>query len=259
MKASLGSALIALAGALASAGCDTAPDPQASSSAETASPPAPEVSASASEAFVAEAEASAVAAAEASPAAPSVVTYAPKDECAGRAGWTDFRKALGNAVSARDARAFAALASSDVALDYGGGSGTDELVKRLSDPASGLWQELDAILPLGCAVQGGLAAMPWIFWNVPENTESYETMLVLGQDTALRDRPGGKALAPAGWRLASIDTRRFDPKARAARVTLEDGAKGWIETAKLRSLLDYRLIAEPRDGGWRITAFIAGD
>lgn len=187
------------------------------------------------------------------------VDYAPRDDCAKEPGWPGFSKALSSAINSRDAQALAKLAAPDIALDYGGGNGPAELIKRLNDPEAKLWQELDAILPLGCAVQGGLAAMPWVFWNVPEDIDSYSAMLVLGDDTQLLDKVGGKPVAVAGWTIVGIDPMDFDTDAKATRVTTHDGRKGWIETRKLRSLLDYRLIAEPKDGQWQITAFIAGD
>jgi len=43
------------------------------------------------------------------------------------------------------------------------------------------------------------------------------------------------------------------------QVQLDDDAQGYIATDKLRSLLDYRLIASSRNGRWRITSFVAGD
>lgn len=153
----------------------------------------------------------------------------------------------------------AKLAAPDIALDYGGGNGPAELVKRLDNAETGLWQELDAIVPLGCAMEGGLAAMPWVFWNAPEDIDSYSAMLVLGDQTPLRETPGGKVLEQAGWRIVGIDPMDFDTAAQATRVTTHQGTKGYIETRKLRSLLDYRLIAEPKNGQWQITAFIAGD
>ncbi|MFY7835180.1 MAG: hypothetical protein ACOVQ0_02700 [Novosphingobium sp.] len=245
-----------LAVAMMLAGCSSEPTPEPSAVAAASvlpqplaspvAPPEPEPSVPASTAAE-------------EPLALAGIRYAPRDDCADKPGWPAFHKSLVTAIKARDAEAFAALATPDIALDYGGGSGTAELKKRLADPEAGLWQELSAILPLGCAVEGGLAAMPWVFWNVPEAVDSYNAMLVLGDETPLREKPGSEAISPVGWFIVGIDPMSFDPKAKATRVTLDNGRKGWIETAKLRSLLDYRLIAEPKDGVWRITAFIAGD
>ena len=187
------------------------------------------------------------------------IAFAPQDDCATAPGWPAFRKSLVTAVRARDRAALAALASPDVTLDYGGGSGVGELQKRLAAPDRQLWEELDALLSLGCAVEGGLAAMPWVFWNVPEDADSYTAMIVTGENVPFRDGPKGEELGNAGWFIVNIDPMAYKPDAKTTRVTLDNGDKGWIETAKLRSLLDYRLIAEPKEDGWQITAFIAGD
>lgn len=251
------SPLTALAACAALAGCGSGGEPAAQPSTK-ASAPVPPPAAPAPEATDAP-EAEPSESATASPAPPQATRYAPRDDCAKQPGWPTFRKSLMSAIKARDAQALARLAAPDIALDYGGGSGPAVLIKRLDDPETKLWQELDAILPLGCAVQGGLAAMPWVFWNMPEDIDSYSAMLVLGEDTALLDKAGGKPIASAGWTIVGIDPMDFDTGARTTRITTHDGTKGWIETRKLRSLLDYRLIAEPKDGQWQITAFIAGD
>lgn len=197
--------------------------------------------------------------ASADPAGLTGVRYAPRDDCEAAPGFTTFRKALVSAIRARDGAALATLASPDITLDYGGGSGIEELQKRLADPERQLWSELGAILPLGCAVEGGLAAMPWVFWNVADDVDSYSAMMVTGDDVALLDSPTGKDKGNVGWFIVTIDPMDYNPDAQFTRVRLDNGDKGWVETAKLRSLLDYRLIAEPKDGKWRITAFIAGD
>lgn len=253
--------LLATAALAALAGCGNGSEPDASPSASAASPIPPPSPRASESAAAPEPEAS-----EPATLAPTSVKearYAPRDECQKQPGWPAFHKAVVAAIRKRDAQALSKLAAPDIALDYGGGNGAAELIKRLDDPDTKLWQELDALLPLGCAVQGGLAAMPWVFWNVPEDIDSYRAMLVLGDDTTLLDKPldkpGGKPSAQAGWTIVGIDPMDFDSEAKAIRVTTHDGTKGWIETRKLRSLLDYRLIAEPKQGQWQITAFIAGD
>jgi hypothetical protein len=257
MTLRLASHLIVTVAFAAVAGCDSEKEPHAApaphaSGAPTAPSPAPSQSGDQPEPDSSEA-------APASTSAPPADRYAPRDDCATEAGWPAFRTSLASAIHRRDAAGLAKLAAPDIALDYGGGNGPDELVKRLNDPDTRLWQELDSLLPLGCAVQGGLAAMPWVFWNVPEDIDSYSAMLVLGDGTALLDKVGGMPISPAGWTIVGIDPMDFDTNAKSTRVTTHDGQKGWVETRKLRSLLDYRLIAERKDGKWQITAFIAGD
>lgn len=257
MTARRTSPLTALAALAALAGCGSGGEPAAPPSAKASAPAAPPSAPAPQATDAPEPEPSNLA--TASPAPPPATRYAPRDDCTTQPGWPAFRKSLVAAIKARDAQALAKLAAADITLDYGGGSGPAELIKRLEDPETKLWQELDAILPLGCAIQGGLAAMPWVFWNVPEDIDSYSAMLVLGEDTALLDKAGGKPIGSAGWTIVGINPMDFDTGARTTRITTHDGTKGWIETRKLRSLLDYRLIAEPKDGQWQITAFIAGD
>src|SRR5688500_15717313 len=77
--------------------------------------------------------------------------WAPRDDCGQVEGAGAFRERLAAAVEARDAEALVALAASDILLDFGGGSGTAELRARLEDASFDLWDELDALLALGCA------------------------------------------------------------------------------------------------------------
>lgn len=193
---------------------------------------------------------------------PAEPNYTPRDECSALPGWPAFSERLRAAVQARDATALAGLAAPDVLLDYGGGSGTGELAKRLTDPKAPLWHELDDALSLGCAIQGGLAVQPWYFWNLPDDIDSASTMVVTGSAVPLRARPSATAESTMtlNWPMVTIDSVRFDPKARFNVVRTREGKrKGYVETARMRSVLAYRLIAEPSNGDWRITAFVAGD
>ncbi|MBA4353743.1 MAG: hypothetical protein C0409_03540 [Novosphingobium sp.] len=253
MSGTTGSALIAAA-CLMLAGCEREAAPVAAGTA-----PAEPLPRATTQPSLPEPPSSPVAAASAEPSELSGTTYAPRDDCAAAPGWPAFRKTLVSAITARDATALAALASADITLDYGGGSGVEELKKRLADPERHLWHQLDAILPLGCALEGGLVAMPWVFWNVPDDIDSYSAMLITSGTVNLLDRPGGRTKGNVGWFIVGIDPMGYKPDARMTQVTLANGDKGWVPTSRLRSLLDYRLIAEPKDGGWQITAFIAGD
>ncbi|MCW1382460.1 hypothetical protein OLX02_06465 [Novosphingobium sp. KCTC 2891] len=194
--------------------------------------------------------------------APAPARYAPRDECAAQPGWPAFRARLGDAVKARDGAALAALAAQDVTLDYGGGHGRDELASRLVDPATGaaLWADLARILPLGCAARDELAVMPWYFWNVPEDLDPGTAMLATGPSVPLRQRPAPDApdVAALSWEMVTL-APGFDPAARFTQVETADGRKGYVETASLRSVLARRIIAERKDGEWRVTAVVAGD
>lgn len=192
------------------------------------------------------------------------IALAPRDDCAALPGWSAFATRLAAAVKARDAAALAALSSPDVTLDYGGGHGPAQLQKRLAAPAgAAIWADLARILPLGCAVQGDLVVMPWFFWNVPDEVDPGMTMLVTGQGVPLRAKPSDTApeVDRLDWSLVTIATSpSYNPAARyTAVITGKPQRKGWIETARLRSLLARRIIAERKGDDWHISALVAGD
>lgn len=188
------------------------------------------------------------------------ISLPPQDDCAALSGWSAFHERLQKAVRAKDTDALIALTSPDIRLDYGGGSGRSELAKRLAEPKRALWGELEAILPLGCATDDGLTVMPWFFWNVPDDIDPYTALITTGPDVPLLARPASdaKTLKSLNWALVVIKGP-FNPADTFAKVTADEDAAGYVRTSQLRSLLDYRLIAENRAGEWSITAFIAGD
>lgn len=251
----------ALAVALAACGRADPPEPRPSVSASSvrgeliapvaAAPlqaPSPTPSASASPAVAA------------TPTLP--VSYPPRDECSRQPGFRAFRDKLFAAVKAKDADAIVALADPAIHLDFGGGAGTDELRKRLSDPKSGLWGEIAQLSGLGCAADRGVATLPWIFARLPEGFDDATTaMYGTGPQLVLRKTPSasGRPLATLTWPVVELEGKGFDPQAKFARVRLSDGTVGYLETAQLRSLLDYRLVAERQGGAWKITALVAGD
>jgi len=185
--------------------------------------------------------------------------WAPRDDCAAVEGAGAFRERLAAAVEARDADALAALAADDVKLDFGGGEGTAELRRRLT-ASPGLWDELDALMSLGCAAnqQGGVT-IPWYFEQDFGTLDPFETWLVTAEDVPVLDKPdaAGKRVAAVSWDTVKVVGYR--PDAAFQQVELADGTTGSMASEKLRSLVDYRLVASSRNGRWRITSFVAGD
>lgn len=186
--------------------------------------------------------------------------FAPRDACGDLKGADEFRRQLAEAIEARDAEALVALAAEDVKLDFGGGSGRAELRKRLEAPDRKLWEELDALLALGCAAnkQSGLT-IPWYFEQPKPGVDSSKGMLVTGEKVALLDSPSndGKVAATLSWDLVEIAALKPDDPFQ--KVETRDGQQGYIATGQLRSLLDYRLLAVSRNGTWRIVSLVAGD
>ena len=187
--------------------------------------------------------------------------YAPHDTCHGVKGADDFRRQLADAVMARNADALLALAASDIKLDFGAGGGRAELKKRLADKHWKLWDELDQLLTLGCAAnqQGGIT-IPWYFEQHIDKVDASNGMLVTGENVPLLSAPDpkSKVLKPISWDVVTLGTLAPDDPYQA--VTTADGkTKGYIATDKLRSLLDYRMMATQRNGKWSIVSLVSGD
>lgn len=186
--------------------------------------------------------------------------WAPQDTCTKVEGAAEFRQRLGAAVEARDAGALVALAADDVRLDFGGGAGKAELRARLDDEALGLWDELVALMELGCSAnkQGGIT-IPWYFDQDLGNVDPFEAMIVTGEEVPVLQRAdaASRPVARISWDLVSLAAPVTDEAFQ--QVELADGTTGFIATDRLRSVVDYRLIASSRNGRWRITSFVAGD
>lgn len=186
--------------------------------------------------------------------------YAPRDTCGELAGAGEFRQALAAAVEARDADALVALAAEDVKLDFGGGTGRAELKKRLTAEDRQLWQELGELLTLGCSAnkQGGIT-LPWYFDQSIAGVDPFMGMIVTGESVPLLSAPDGEAdtVATLSWDVVEIAALKPDDPFQ--KVETGDGKQGFIATEKLRSLIDYRLLANSRNGTWRIVSLVAGD
>jgi hypothetical protein len=186
--------------------------------------------------------------------------YAPRDTCHDLPGAEAFREELAEAVMARDADAFVALAAEDIKLDFGGGTGRAELKKRLTSKDWMLWDELDNLLALGCAAngQGGLT-IPWYFEQHIDKVDQTSGMLVVGEKVPLLAAPDpkGKPIETLSWDVVTL--RALKPDDPFQQVATLGGTKGYIATGKLRSLLDYRLLASRRNGKWSVVSLVAGD
>jgi hypothetical protein len=188
-------------------------------------------------------------------------TYAPRDECADMPGATEFRQQLATAVKERNVEGLVALVANDVRLDFGGGAGANLLRTTLMQSERSLWDELDTVLALGCAKNGqGGITLPWYFEQDFGSIDPMMGMITQGEDIPLRAGPDGDAeeLKKLSWDVVQL-TDGLHPQAAFQKVRLADKTEGYIETAKLRSLIGYRVIASSRNGKWSITSLASGD
>lgn len=186
--------------------------------------------------------------------------YAPRDDCDTLPGASQFRSALAAAVLARDADAVAALAEPAVRLGFAGDDGRVRLRAKLAENGA-LFGELEALLRLGCArdATGGIT-LPWYFAQDYGDVDSFSAMLVTGAAVPLlaEGKPGAAVKQTLSWDLVTLDKGWFPEKPFQQATTLS-GAKGFVPTDKLRSMLAYRLLATRQGGVWKISAIVAGD
>jgi len=176
-------------------------------------------------------------------------------------GAEDFRAQLAAAIKAKDADRLAALAAPDVKLDFGGGSGVAALRSRLSVHKPDLWGELGELMTLGCGVndQGGIT-IPWYAAQPIDGVDPATAMLVAGEKVPIRTSTMSEAgeAEEISWDIVML-VAGLQPDDAFQKVKTSDGTVGFVATDKLRSLLDYRLVASSRDGKWSFTSLVAGD
>jgi hypothetical protein len=161
-------------------------------------------------------------------------------------------EALRRAVLARDAAAVRAIAAPDIVLDFGGTAGADGM--RLDGPDAPGWAGLRKVLMLGCAPTG--AVPPG--WECPGAAPDEGSVLVPVRNLRLRARPDPEAPVLA---LVSCRVLQRDGEGSPGwvPVRLPDGRRGYLPAQLVRAPGDHRALFERREGGWRMTYFVAGD
>ena len=191
---------------------------------------------------------------------------APRDECAALEGFDEFRAALAQAVANRDADMLRPLVDPQVHIDFGGGHGVDELIEKLGNDEYQNWQALEEVQKYGCALgYDDRPTMPYYFMqDMPDGFDPYGTSIVLGDDVPMySSETGDEVVGRASWE--AVEEVRFleivEASEDAARreVITAQGERGFVDAAKLRSVIDFRLAAKRKDGKWQIVVFVMGD
>ena len=158
-----------------------------------------------------------------------------------------------------DLDAVAAVADSNIKLSFGGDYGAETFRSLLEDAS--YRGELATALALGGVFEGEeIFTTPYTFDRFPSDVDGYEGLVALGDAVPVYAEPDRGS--------ARIDTLSFDvvlTDRDAGWVTgwnaieLDDGKVGWVESANVRSPIDYRARFSRVEGRWRMTFFLAGD
>ncbi len=188
--------------------------------------------------------------------------FAPEDQCTGLYGFDSFRGQLRRTVTFRDAKGLAALADPAIKLDFGGTSGVEALTSKVeADPE--LWDDMADVLALGCASESETSAtMPAFFATMPKDVDGTSAYLVTANDAPVYTDAEGTTPGDAtiSWDLVKLVGDAPAEGAEFAEVATLDGkTTGYMKLSQLRSAIDYRILANRGDDGWKIAAFVAGD
>jgi hypothetical protein len=192
---------------------------------------------------------------------PSVLL--PVDEAALRPAFFAFRARLQQAIARRDARTILDAVDPDVRTSFGDGGGLDDFHRqwRPDTPDSPLWSTLGTVLALGGSfADDGSFRAPYVFSRWPDDMDAFEHMAVVAESVRVRERPGLDApvVGSVSFGIVRVEAPE-DREAPWRAVRLADGRRGFMATQYLRSPVDYRAIFSETAGGWRLTAFVAGD
>jgi hypothetical protein len=189
----------------------------------------------------------------------------PVEQCRGDAGFNRVRQKLEKVVDARDLDGLLSLMSADVRVTFGGRYGRGGFRQHwtlVPGARERLWRELDRALRLGCAEARdgkGVAyrAIPAMFVT-GDDLDGFSTWVAL-PGAVLRARPTSRAKVTMRLPPWTVLDEVVQDGGSWIEARTPKGRRGYVRTTEARSLLDYRIIFGRRDGGWRITAFIAGD
>jgi hypothetical protein len=214
--------------------------------------------------------------------------YAPRNDCGELPGAQAFLDEVNAAVAARDVDAFVNLADVHVLLTFGGGEGAAQLREELAADDGALWNETADLMAMGCAISkvndagqsGDESQFTTIIlpWYLAQDTggDPFETVIVTGEDVPVHHAASltSPPLAYVSWEAVQLVPEpgetginySGDQETGWLRVRLPAGSgagadpvEGYMQAENLRSVVDYRLLANNGDGRWKISALIAGD
>jgi hypothetical protein len=197
----------------------------------------------------------------ASPAQALPNSLPPVEQCGQDPGFAKFRGALKQAVQRKDRDALLRMLSPHVLVNFGGGTGPKALAEAwdFSPDSHGIWDQLETMLQMGCARDGGARLIPSLILQLEPYADDdlYDVRLSL-PGAKLFKEPGveASAIVVAPWTFVAATNTSGD---LWTGVKLPDGSTGWISDDELYETIGYRLVIEKLRGKWMITAFVAGD
>lgn len=180
------------------------------------------------------------------------------DKCTKLEGYDLFRSQLTRAVATRDEAAFRALFGPKGYMRMDGVGGGAPMPSNQSNRSftTVIWEDLDQILSLGCAIDDGGLLLPYTT-QAPENLRALGQMVAV-RSTAVRSAPQDKAqiltIAPRGALLVQV-RHPAKPADGWEYFTLTNGRSGFARANDLRSPTDSALQVAREGADWRIVYY----
>jgi hypothetical protein len=190
------------------------------------------------------------------------VRFPPVDECGGDPSFVEYRRRLTEVVAHKDAWALRSLIAYDIMVDFGPGRGWAKFAADWGlgrATGSELWNELAAILQLGCENLDGLRVMPGNFSRLAEVDGVEPVYVSVGKRATLRSQPDDSAPIVLNLDYHLLYVLGETANSGWVKARISDGRSGYVLLANIRSSIDYRAAFEKRDGNWVMTSFVAGD
>jgi hypothetical protein len=184
----------------------------------------------------------------------------PVDTCTKDPAFVAFRGKLTDAVKRRDLNALMTLMSEKMQTGFGDRTGRGEF-RRYSEAneaeRAAMWSEFDDALRLGCAPKGNSQSFPSMFGQSGK-LDAF-SVLVARSGARLRASPSldGRIVRRLDWHVLNVESGWAGGE--WVPVHLPHGPRGFVHRTATRSIIDYRIVTQLKDGRWQIVAFIAGD
>lgn len=185
----------------------------------------------------------------------------PVDDCAADPGFAGFRTTLVDVIARRDHAFILSIIPDDILVNFGGDRGRDAFSRewRLGAPDSPFWDELRAVLALGCRRMDGEFVSPALLTQLADDQDPFDIVLAVRPGAVMRAQPDETAAPVATLEWDVLHVRSVDASEEWVALRLSDGREGFVRRRDVRSPLDYRAYFANERGRWRMTSFIAGD
>lgn len=192
----------------------------------------------------------------------------PADEAVRHPEFFSFRAQLQAAVARHDTSAVIGALDPGIRLSFGGHGGLADFraMWLAPDRIEALWREMGTVLALGGSFQSPASFVaPYVFSEWPsQGPDAFSHVAVIGSNVRVRAEPSPDApvIARLSYRIVAVGggAPARGPAAREwVAVRLEDGRRGHMSRAYVRSPVDYRMLFSKTARGWVVDSFVAGD